>query len=145
MAKAYVATLEGDYSDIVLGRVVAFGDTGWNFKEVEVTWAEDTFFAGLLMKADGTAAAVADAANVYGVLVDRKVLPGVEQFKNGALVAGEKVPMVLAVRGLTLNQTKLFFADKTTVINAAAIAKLEANANQVTAHVVGTEFIGSVL
>lgn len=145
MAKAYVATLEGDYSDIVLGRVVAFGDTGWNFKEVEVTWAEDTFFAGLLMKADGTAAAVADAASVYGVLVDRKVLPGVEQFKNGALVAGEKVPMVLAVRGLTLNQTKLFFADKTTAINAAAIAKLEANANQVTAHVVGTEFIGSVL
>ena len=145
MAKAYVATLEGDYSDIVLGRVVAFGDTGWNFKEVEMDWADDdTLFAGLLVKEDGTPCAVADAAKAYGVLVDRKVLPGVKQF-SGTITSGTKVPMVLAVRGLTLNQLKLKFADGTTAINAAAIDALEAKGNQVTKHIVGTEFIGSVL
>lgn len=143
MAKAYVATLEGDYSDIVLGRVVAFGDTGWNFLEVNMTWAED-LVAGLLVKKDGTPAAVADAADVYGVLVDRKVLPGVEQFSNGALVVGDSIPMVLAVRGLTLNALKLVYSDGT-VIDQAGIDALEANGNQVTKHVVGTEFIGSVL
>lgn len=144
MAKAYVAKLEGDYSDIVLGRVIAFGDTGWNFKEVEMDWAE-TLVAGLVVKADGTPlATAADAADAYGVLIDRKVLPGVEQFNNGALVVGEKVPMVLGVRGLTLNALKLVTADGV-VIDDAVAAQLEKNGNQVTKYIVGTKFLPEIL
>lgn len=144
MAKAYVATLQGDYSDIVLGRVIAFGDTGWNFEEVTMTFAT-TLKAGLLVKADGTpVAAPADAADIFGVLVDRKVLPGVTDWKGATPEAGEDLPMVLAVRGLTLNALKLVYADGT-AIDAAGIKVLAAAGNQVTKHIVGTEFIGSVL
>nr|DAM41398.1 MAG TPA: Head decoration protein [Caudoviricetes sp.] len=152
MAKAHVATLEGNYSDIVLGRVVAFGDTGWNFKEVDMTYiasgaAEDsktTLFAGMLVGEDGTpVAAPADSADIYGVLVDRKVLPGYEYF-TGVFAPGEAVPMVLAVRGLTLNALKVKYADGT-AIDAEGIKVLEAQGNQVTDKIVGTQFIGSVL
>lgn len=144
MAKAYVATLEGDYSDIVLGRVVAFGDTGWNFKEVTMTFAK-TLVAGLLVKEDGTpVAAAADAADIYGVLVDRKVLPGVTDWNGMTPNDGESLPMVLAVRGLTLNALRLVYADGAK-IDAAGIKVLEAQGNQVTDKIVGTEFIGSVL
>lgn len=152
MAKAHVASLEGDYSDIVLGRVVAFGDTGWNFKEVPMTFiaadadedSETTLFAGLLVDKDGEpVAAAANAADIYGVLVDRKVLPGVAQFR-GVFAPGEEVPMVLAVRGLTLNAFKVKYADGT-AIDAAGIDVLEAKGNLLTKHIVGTEFIGSVL
>lgn len=143
MAKAYVATLEGNYSDIVLGRVVAFGDTGWNFKEVNMVFA-DTLFAGLLVKKDGTpVASAAEAGDTYGVLVDRKVLPGVTVWTDMTPVAGETLPMVLAVRGLTLNQLKLKFADEA-AINAVAIEALEAQGNLVTDKIVGTGFIGEV-
>lgn len=152
MAKAHVATLEGNYSDIVLGRVVAFGDTGWNFKEVDMTFiasgaaadSKTTLFAGLLVKEDGTpVAAPADAADIHGVLVDRKVLQGVDHY-IGVFEPGEKVPMVLAVRGLTLNQLKLKYADGSD-IDAAGIKALEAQGNHVTDKIVGTQFIGSVL
>ncbi len=143
MAKAYVATLEGDYSDIVLGRVVAFGDTGWNFKEVTMTFAK-TLVAGLLVKEDGTPVAAADAADIYGVLVDRKVLPGVTDWNGMTPNDGEALPMVLAVRGLTLNALRLVYADGAK-IDAAGIKVLEAQGNQVTDKIVGTEFIGSVL
>jgi hypothetical protein len=144
MAKAYVATLEGNYSDIVLGRVIAFGDTGWNFKEVHMTFAK-TLVAGLLVKKDGTpVASAADAADIYGVLVDRKVLPGVTDWKGATPEDGESLPMVLAVRGLTLNALKLVYADGAK-IDAAGIDVLEAAGNQVTDKIVGTQFIGSVL
>jgi len=144
MAKAYVATLEGNYSDIVLGRVVAFGDTGWNFKEVTMSFAT-SLVAGLLVKEDGTpVAAPADAADIYGVLVDRKVLPGVTNWTGATPQPGESMPMVLAVRGLTLNAFQLVYADGT-AIDQAGIDVLEAKGNQVTKHIVGTKFIGSVL
>lgn len=144
MAQAYVATLEGDYSDIVLGRVVAFGDTGWNFKEVTMTFTT-ALKAGMLVKADGTLVATpADADDIYGVLVDRKVLPGVTRWNGMTPVANEQLPMVLAVRGLTLNALRLIYGDGT-AIDAAGIAVLEAKGNQVTDKIVGTQFIGSVL
>lgn len=144
MAKAYSATLQGKYSDVVLGRVVAFGDTGWNFKEVDMTFAKANKL-GLLVKADGTpVAAAADAADIYGVLVDRSSLPGVTEWPNATPEDGEVLPHVLAVRGLTLNAKALHYADGA-VIDAAGIAVLEGNANQVTDKVVGLEFIGSVL
>lgn len=144
MAKAYVATLEGDYSDIVLGRVVAFGDTGWNFEEVTMTFAP-TLVAGLLVKKDGTpVASAAEAADIYGVLVDRKVLPGLTAWEGMSPLADEEVPMVLAVRGLTLNALKLVYADGA-AIDAAGIDVLSKAGNQVTKRIVGTQFLGSVL
>lgn len=144
MAKAYVATTEGLYSDIVLGRVIPGGDTGWNFEEVLIAWDED-LVAGTVYKRDGTALAAADAVTeAFGVLVDRKVLPGVFQFAE-TVTEGTLVPMNLAVRGVTLNFYKLKFADGTQITDAVANA-LELNgSNQVTKHVVGTQFIGSVL
>ena len=139
MAKAHVSTLEGQYSDIVLGKVDST-DHGYNFKEVEMTWAT-TLVAGLVVKADGTPlATAADAADAYGVLVDRKVLPGYDKEKNG-LVAGDKVPMVLAVRGLTLNFHKLVTADGVAITDAVA-AQLEKNANSVTKRYAALKFSG---
>ena len=144
MAKAYSATLEGDYSDVVLGRVSAFGDTGWNFKEVNMTFTP-ALVAGLLVKKDGTpVASPEESAEIYGVLVDRKVLPGVTSFDGVTPYEGETLPMVLAVRGLTLNALKLVYADKT-AIDDAGIEVLESKGNLVTKHIVGTQFVGSVI
>lgn len=144
MAKAYSATLEGNYSDIVLGRVVAFGDTGWNFDEVNMTFAT-TLVAGVLVKKDGTLVQTPAAAeDIHGVLVDRKVLPGVTVWNGMSPIAGEVLPMVLAVRGLTLNKLKLVYGDGT-AIDQAGVDVLEAKGNQVTDRIVGTQFIGSVL
>lgn len=141
MARAYKATLDGgDYSDIVLGRVHAFGDTGWNFKELTMTFTP-SLVAGLLVKEDGTpVASASEAADIYGVLVDRKVLPGVTPFAE----EGDVVSMVVAVRGLTLNALKLVYADKT-AIDSEGTKVIEAKGNLVTKHIVGTEFLGSVL
>lgn len=150
MAKAYVATHEGNYSDIVLGRVIPGGDTGWNFEEVMMPWTVDangvgTIKAGLVVKQDGTPlATAAEAADAYGVVVDRKTLPGAEQFNNGALEADVEVPIVIAVRGVTLNFFKLHTADGVVITDAVANV-LSQNANQVTKRVVGTDFIGSIV
>jgi hypothetical protein len=141
MAKAHVVTLEGNYSDIVLGRVVAFGDTGWNFEEVEMAYTAD-LVAGLLVAADGTPAAA--AADVYGVLVDRKVLPGVTKHDGATPMAGETLPMTIAVRGLTLNASKLVYADGSAIDDAGKLALSKAG-NQVTDRVVATEFLGAIL
>lgn len=141
MAKAHVVTLEGNYSDIVLGRVVAFGDTGWNFEEVEMAYTAD-LVAGLLVAADGTPAAA--AADVYGVLVDRKVLPGVTKHDDATPMVGENLPMTIAVRGLTLNATKLVYADGSPIDAAGKLALSKAG-NQVTDRVVATEFLGAIL
>ena len=144
MARAYTATIEGKYSDIVLGRVIPGGDSGWNFEEVLIPWSDD-LVAGTVYKRDGTPLATGDEATLaFGVLVDRKVLPGVEQFVD-TLDVDTPVPHVLAVRGVTLNFYKLKFADGTQITDTVANA-LELNgSNQVTKHVVGTEFIGTVL
>ena len=145
MAKPYVAEFDGGrYSDIVLGRVIPGGDSGWNFEAVNIPWSDD-LVAGTVYKRDGTPLATGDSADLaFGVLVDRKVLPGVRQFE-GTLEDDEAVPFVLAVRGVTLNFYKLKFADGSQITDTVANA-LEANgSNQVTKHVVGTQFIGSVL
>lgn len=145
MAKPYVATLTGGvYSDIVLGRVIPGGDAGWNFEEVNIPFSDD-LVAGTVYKRDGTALATGDAATeAFGVLVDRKTLPGVFQFA-GTLDEDTPAPFVLAVRGVTLNFYKLKFADGTQITDAVANALSANGANQVTKHVVGTQFIGSVL
>jgi hypothetical protein len=68
-----------------------------------------------------------------------KTLPGAE----GAfgVEIGDKTPMVLGVRGLTLNFHKLTFIDGTAITDAVAAA-LEAKANLVTKHVFAQKFSG---
>lgn len=129
MAEFKGATLQGFYSDLVLGKVDS-SDQGYSFLEVPVVWVA-TLESGMLMKADGTAAAVADAANVTGVLLDRDVLEGV--VPREAYTVGSTYNFVVGVRGLTLNKKLLKFADGT-AINTAAIAALNAKGIKVTDH-----------
>lgn len=139
MAKATVSTLQGKYSDVVLGKAVST-DHGYNYKEVEMTWAEKGLVLGLVVKADGTPLATkADAADAYGVLIDRKVLPGAEE--PFGMEVGTKYPMVLGVRGLTLNFHKLVTLDGV-VIDDAVAAALEAKGNLVTKHYFEPKFSG---
>lgn len=128
MATFVGAELQGKYSDIVLGKVDS-SDLGYCFEQYTCAYVEG-MKAGMLVKADGTLAAVADAADVAGVLLDRDLLPGVTP--REAYIVGDEYQFAVGVRGLTLNKERLFFADGTTVINPAAIAVLEGNGNKVT-------------
>lgn len=128
MATYVGAELQGKYSDIVLGKVDS-SDQGYSFLEMSIAYVAG-MKAGQLVKADGTLAATADAANVAGVLLDRDLLPGVTPRED--YVVGTTYKFVVGVRGLTLNKLKLFFADGTTAINAAAITALEAHGIKVT-------------
>lgn len=131
---ATVKTLQGFYSDIVLGKVDST-DEGYSFLEMQVVYATG-MKNGLLVKEDGTLAATADAANVFGVLLDRDLLNGVE----ADLVVGTTYTFVVGVRGLTLNKSALFFADGTTVINQAAIDALHDKGIKVTDKYFGAVF-----
>lgn len=120
--------IQGYYSDIVLGKVDS-SDQGYSFLEMEITYSAG-LKAGMIVKADGTLAATADAASAFGVITDRDLVPAYSAPRP--FVAGQKYNFVVAVRGLTLNKFKLFFADGTTAINAAAIAALEAKGLKIT-------------
>lgn len=120
--------IQGYYSDIVLGKVDS-SDQGYSFLEMEITYSEG-LKAGMIVKADGTLAATADAASAFGVITDRDLVPAYDAPRE--FVVGTKYNFVVAVRGLTLNKFKLFFADGTTAINAAAIAALEAKGLKIT-------------
>lgn len=120
--------IQGYYSDIVLGKVDS-SDQGYSFLEMEITYSAG-LKAGMIVKADGTLAATADAASAFGVITDRDLVPAYTMPRP--FVVGEKYKFVVAVRGLTLNKFKLFFADGTTAINAAAIAALEAKGLKIT-------------
>ncbi|AGZ17544.1 head decoration [Escherichia phage 4MG] len=120
--------IQGYYSDIVLGKVDS-SDQGYSFLEMEITYAAG-LKAGMIVKADGTLAATADAASAFGVITDRDLVPAYSAPRP--FVVGQKYNFVVAVRGLTLNKSKLFFADGTTAINAAAIAALEAKGLKIT-------------
>lgn len=120
--------IQGYYSDIVLGKVDS-SDQGYSFLEMEITYSAG-LKAGMIVKSDGTLAATADAADAFGVITDRDLVPAYTMPRP--FVVGEKYKFVVAVRGLTLNKFKLFFADGTTAINAAAIAALEAKGLKIT-------------
>lgn len=120
--------IQGYYSDIVLGKVDS-SDQGYSFLEMEITYSAG-LKAGMIVKADGTLAATADAASAFGVITDRDLVPAYSAPRP--FVVGQKYNFVVAVRGLTLNKFKLFFADGTTAINAAAIAALEAKGLKIT-------------
>lgn len=131
---ATVKTLQGFYSDIVLGKVDS-SDQGYSFLEMDVVYAAG-MKAGQLVKEDGTLATTAQAADVFGVLLDRDLLNGVEP----DLTVGTTYQFVVGVRGLTLNKSALFFADGTTAINQAAIDALDARGIKVTDHYFGAVF-----
>lgn len=133
MAEFTGAELKGFYSDIVLGKTDS-SDQGYSFLEMGVVYAE-TLKAGMLVKIDGTPAAVADAASVYGVLLDRDLLNGV--VPREAYVVGTTYKFVVGVRGLTLNKSRIVFSDGTTVINDTAIAALHDKGIKVTDHYFG--------
>lgn len=121
--------IQGYYSDIVLGKVDS-SDQGYSFLEMEITYAAG-LKAGMIVAADGTPVATADAVDAFGVITDRDLVTSSYTMPN-PFVVGQKYKFVVAVRGLTLNKFKLFFADGTTAINAAAIAALEAKGLKIT-------------
>ena len=116
------------YSDLVLGSVVS-SDLGYSVEEVSVTWAAN-MAAGALLKADGTWAAIADAATVSSVLIDARVTREAQDF-----VVGTVYKLVVAKRALTLNKSLLKFSDG--FIDAAGVTALEAKGIKVTDKVVG--------
>lgn len=116
------------YSDLVLGTVVS-SDLGYSVEEVSVTWAAN-MAPGALLKADGTWAAIADAATVSSVLIDARVTREAQDF-----VVGTVYKLVVAKRALTLNKNLLKFSDG--AINTAGVAALEAKGIKVTDKVVG--------
>lgn len=123
-----VESLTQFYSDVVLGEVLAT-DPSYNCDDMTVTWVT-AMKPGALVKADGTWAAIADAANVVGVVVDVRA-----QNLTGDLVNSSPYVMAVGKRGLILNKTLLKFSDG--AINAAAQAVLEGNGNKVTDRVIG--------
>lgn len=124
------ATLQGFYSDIVLGKTES-SDQGYSFLEMTIAYVAG-MKAGMLVKKDGTPAAAADAANVFGVLLDRDLLNGVVPREE--YVVGTEYKFVVGVRGLTLNKSALVFADGTTGITQAAIDALHDKGIKVTDH-----------
>lgn len=124
-----IRSLEGKYSDIVLGKVDS-SDQGFSFKELQIAYAE-TLRAGMVVKADGTPLATGDAATLaYGVLLDRDLLPGVD-LSRVQLIVGDTYAFNVGVRGLTFNFYALCFADGTAITDAVA-AQLEVKGNNVT-------------
>lgn len=105
----------GFYSDLVLGKVDST-DEGFSFLEIEATYAAG-MKAGMVINAAGVAVAAADIATAIGVITDRKL------FTNGAVLdleVGDKFPCVVGVRGLTLNQLRVVYADGTAISDADA-------------------------
>lgn len=116
------------YSDLVLG-VVEASNIGYSVEEVSVTWAA-SMAPGALLKADGTWAAIADAASVAYVLIDARVTREAQDF-----VVGTQYKLVAAERAMTLNKNLLKFRDG--AINAAGVTALEAKGIKVLDKVVG--------
>jgi len=120
--------IEGYYSDLVLGKVDS-SDQGNSFAEMAIVFGANVK-AGTIVNASGAPVAVADAATAYGVITDRDLYPAYTPTRG--FTVGTSYNLVVGVRGLTLNQRKIFFADGTTAINAAAKTALEARGLKIT-------------
>lgn len=120
--------IAGYYSDIVLGKVDS-SDQGYSFLEMPIEFVAG-LKAGMIVNAAGEPIAAAAAADAFGVITDRDLVPAYDAPRD--FVVGTTYNFVVAVRGLTLNKFKLFFADGTTAINDAAIAALEAKGLKIT-------------
>ena len=129
-------SIQGYYSDLVLGKVDS-SDPGFSFLEMPIVYAA-TIRAGMIVNASGAPVATADAATAYGVITDRDLYPSDDAPRGFVVgttykfVVGATYNFVVGVRGLTLNQDKIFFADGTTAINAAAKTALEARGLKIT-------------
>lgn len=118
------------YSDIVLGKVDA-SDAGFNFKEIEILLTAD-HVAGAVVTATG-ALANEDGTDVFGVLVDRALLPddcGRVNLAKPPLAAGQKYKLVVAVRGVTFAKKHLVIAGGKAA-PSAVLKALEACGNKV--------------
>lgn len=118
------------HSDVFLG-IVDSTDAGFSFEDMLVTHA-DGMQAGALIKADGTWAAPADAANIYGVLGDLRYLEPVDS----ELVVGDQYTARVGVRSLTLNKNLLKY-NTGAVIDTTGIDTLKAKNIKVTDKVYG--------
>lgn len=130
-----VDALNQFYSDLVLGEVLST-DPSYTCDDVNVTWVTG-MSAGAMIKADGTWAAKADAADVVGVVVDVRALN-----LTGSLVNSTQYQMAVGKRGLILNKNLLRFSDSQSnptsdAEQATAVAVLEGLGNKITARVVG--------
>lgn len=95
---------------------------GFTHDSVEVT-VTDTMKQGSLLKADGTEAATADAADVVGAIDDLMFRRHREE-----LTTGDTVKIAVAKRGLILNETALAYTDG--AIDAAGKTALAAGMNK---------------
>lgn len=117
------------YSDIVLGKVDA-SDAGFNFKEIEIILTAD-HVAGAVVTATG-ALANEDGTDVFGVLVDRALLPDDSGRVNLAepLAVDQKYKLVVAVRGVTFAKKHLVIANGVAA-PTAVLEALKARGNKV--------------
>lgn len=117
------------YSDIVLGKVDA-SDAGFNFKEIEITLT-DHHVAGAVVTSTG-ALVTEDGDDVFGVLVDRALLPDDCGRVNLAepLTVNKKYKLVVAVHGVTFAKKHLVIAGGEPAPEAVLKA-LEARGNKV--------------
>lgn len=104
-------------SVVVLNKFDSFGMT---HDSVEVTMTA-TLKQGSLLKADGTEAATADAADVVGVVDDLELLRK-QRSGDGVVPVGSKVTIAVAKRGCEFNEAALAYKDG--AINAAGKAAL---------------------
>ncbi len=111
---------------VVLGAV--HSDSGFTHDTVEVTYAA-TLKQGSLIKADGTEAAIADAADVVGAVDDLTI-----RRHSDELTVGDTVAISVAKRGLILNRSVLKYSDG--AIDAAGEAALSAAGNNKISNVV---------
>ena len=115
-----MADLDLNDYQIVLNKV-ASALPGFTHDTVTVTWTA-TMKNGSLLVAAGTEAAIADAANVVGVIDDLTA-----RNLSGSLTVGDTLDVAVAKRGCVFNQDKTVFTDG--AITAAAIAALEVKMN----------------
>lgn len=126
-----MAELKQFVSDVLLGQVNA-SDAGYNFEQGTVTWSTGMKAGAALKLVAGKYvwAAIADVANVVGVLVDQGATDGLD----GDKVDATDYEMIVAKRGCTINKNTLTLSDGGTAgnITSAAEAFEAAGANKVT-------------
>jgi hypothetical protein len=126
-----MAELTQKVSDVLLGQVGS-SDAGYSFDESKVTTFATGMEIGAALKITGGKyvwAAIADVADVVGILIDVRTTAGYE-----TLVNATDYTFVVAKRGTTINKNFLTLSDGGTAGNltSAAEAFEAAGANKVT-------------
>ncbi len=126
-----MATINTFMSDIFFGEVLST-DSGFNVKEGVVTWSAK-MTAGTAVKLVAgkyVAATSADDADIVGVVADYRALPSYKEISG--FTVGIGYPMVIGIRGLTVNATKFVYADGTPVSDVGIAAFEAFGTNKVT-------------